>query len=82
MPFYSYPHPMNADDILDKHVKKHRKNLNNAIYTAMIVSLLIYGMLAFVELFMEDEVCERKYARPQQNVDYQLTPCHFDRQMW
>jgi hypothetical protein len=83
MPFYSAPQPIRPDDLHDKHHKHHRKNLNKALYTAMYVSLLVYGVLSMMEVFMEnEEICEREYAKPQQNVDYWLTPCHFDRQIW
>ena len=83
MPFYSYPNPINPVDVFhEKHTQHHRKNLNRTMYTAMFVSLLVYGILALTEVFMEDASCDRQYARAQQNVDYQLTPCDFDRQIW
>ena len=83
MPFYSYPNPIRPADVKhEKHARHHRKNLNRTMYTAMYVSLLVYGILAITEYFMDDDVCDREYAKAQQNVDYQLTPCHFDRQIW
>jgi hypothetical protein len=65
----------------EKNSKNHRKNINKAAYTAMFVSLLVYGMLSMTELFMGEE-CDREYTKAQENVDYALTPCHFDRQLW
>lgn len=81
MPFYSYPNPIKPFEH-EQHKKHHRKKLNRAVYTAMFVSLLVYGVLAITEVFMTDNSCDREYAHPQQNVDYQLTPCDFDRQIW
>ena len=82
MPFYSYPQPIRVDEVHDKRVKHHRNNINRAVYTAMFVSLLVYGILSMTEVFMGDASCDRQYEKAQQNVDYKLTPCHFDRQLW
>jgi hypothetical protein len=110
MPFYSYPQPIRADDVLEKHVKHQRKHLHRAAYTAMVVSLLVYAVLAVTEVFMQwgqvsewgsgggvpvegsggggasegvkEWGCDRVFERKQQNVDYALTPCHFDSQLW
>lgn len=82
MPFYAYPRPIQADDLLDQQ-KHQRKSLNKALYVAMYISLIIYGVLSLLEPFlMTYSDCERVYPKAQQNVDYPLTPCHYDSHLW